>query len=147
MFSAIYLIVPFIIIVITTIIIKWNWFKNLFTPVKNVQTVPVKNVPVENIDVKQIENKDENKNENENKNEIFAINDNGNFDLMDMNGKILNIGFGPNPKVYINLLDQSEKDADKTETENGVSFISKVGDIKQYEIGGRPYIVNFTRLT
>lgn len=142
MFSAIYLIVPFIIIVITTIIIKWNWFKNLFTPVKNVKTVPVKNVPVENIDVKQIENKDETE-----KNQIFAINDNGNFDLMDMNGKILNIGFGPNPKVYINLLDQSEKDANKTETENGVSFISKVGDIKQYEIGGRPYIVNFTRLT
>lgn len=142
MFSAIYLIVPFIIIVITTIIIKWNWFKNLFTPVKNVPNVPVKNVPVENIDVKQIENKDETE-----KNQIFAINDNGNFDLMDMNGKILNIGFGPNPKVYINLLDQSEKDADKTETENGVSFISKVGDMKQYEIGGRPYIVNFTRLT
>ena len=142
MFSVIYLIVPFIIIVITTIIIKWNWFKNLFTPVKNVPTVPVENVPVENIDVKQIENKDETE-----KNQIFAINDNGNFDLMDMNGKILNIGFGPNPKVYINLLDQSEKDADKTETENGVSFISKVGDIKQYEIGGRPYIVNFTRLT
>jgi hypothetical protein len=133
--------VPFIIIVITTIIIKWNWFKNLFTQVKNVPTVPVENVPVENTDVKQIENKDENKNE------LFAINDNGNFDLMDMNGKILNIGFGPNPKVYINLLDQSEKDADKTETENGVSFISKVGDIKQYEVGGRPYIVNFTRLT
>ena len=142
MFSVIYLIVPFIIIVITTIIIKWNWFKNLFTPVKNVPTVPVENVPVENIDVKQIENKDETE-----KNQIFAINDNGNFDLMDMNGKILNIGFGPNPKVYINLLDQSEKDADKTETENGVSFISKVGDMKQYEIGGRPYIVNFTRLT
>ena len=59
MFSVIYLIVPFIIIVITTIIIKWNWFKNLFTPVKNVPTVPVENVPVENIDVKQIENKDE----------------------------------------------------------------------------------------
>lgn len=143
MFSAIYLIVPFIMIIITTIIIKWNWFKNLFTQVKNVpvKNVPVGNVPVENTDVKQIENKDENKNE------IFAINDNGNFDLMDMNGKILNIGFGPNPKVYINLLDQSEKDADKTETENRVSFISKVGDIKQYEIGGRSYVVNFTRLT
>ena len=150
MFSAIYLIVPFIIIVITTIIIKWNWFKNLFTRDKSnvpVGNLPVKNVPVENTDVKQIENKDENKNENENKNEIFAINDNGNFDLMDMNGKILNIGFGPNPKVYINLLDQSEKDADKTETENGVSFISKVGNIKQYEVGGRSYVVNFTRLT
>lgn len=141
MFSAIYLIVPFIIIVITTIIIKWNWFKNLFT--RDKPTVPVENLPVENTDVKQIENKDENKNDNE----IFAINDNGNFDLMDMNGKILNIGFGPNPKVYINLLDQSEKDADKIETENGVSFISKVGNTKQYEVGGRPYIVNFTRLT
>ena len=141
MFSAIYLIVPFIIIIITTIIIKWNWFKNLFTPVKNVpvENVPVENLPVENIDVKQIENKDDK--------ELFAINDNGNFDLMDMNGKILNIGFGPNPKVYINLLDQSEKDADKTETENGVSFISKVGNIKQYEVGGRSYVVNFTRLT
>lgn len=146
MFSAIYLIVPFIIIVITTIIIKWNWFKNLFTrdkPTVPVENLPVKNLPVENTDVKQIENKDENKNDNE----IFAINDNGNFDLMDMNGKILNIGFGPNPKVYINLLDQSEKDADKIETENGVSFISKVGNTKQYEVGGRPYIVNFTRLT
>lgn len=144
MFSAIYLIVPFIIIIITTIIIKWNWFKNIFTRDKNVPTVPVENVPVENVpventDVKQIENKD--------KKELFAINDNGNFDLMDMNGKILNIGFGPNPKVYINLLDQSEKDADKTETENGVSFISKVGNTKQYEVGGRSYVVNFTRLT
>jgi len=58
---------------------------------------------------------------------------------MDTNGKILNIGFGPNPKVYINLLDQSEKD-----TEN---FVSKVGDTKVYEIGGKPYTVDFTRLS
>jgi len=76
---------------------------------------------------------------------VFAINDNGNFDLMDENGKILNIGFGPNQKVYINLLDQSEKDTDKLETEHGVQFVRKV-DTKVYEIGGRPYSVNFTRL-
>ena len=75
---------------------------------------------------------------------VFAINDNGNFDLMDENGKILNIGFGPNPKVYINLLDQSEKDTDKLETEHGVQFVRKV-DTKIYEIGGRPYTVNFTK--
>ena len=77
---------------------------------------------------------------------VFAVNDQGNFDLADINGKILNIGFGPNPKTYINLLDQAEKDTDKGETEQGVQFISKVGPTKLYHIGGRPYIVNFTRL-
>jgi len=77
---------------------------------------------------------------------VFAVNDQGNFDLTDMNGKILNIGFGPNPKTYINLLDQAEKDTDKHDLEQGVSFVSKVGTTKLYQVGGRPYIVNFTRL-
>ena len=144
MIPFIYLIIPFILIIAITI--KWDWIKKLFTFKNTSQKVTSPTVPLENIkigdikmdlmnDMKQIENKDE----------VFAINDNGNFDLMDMNGKILNIGFGPNPKVYINLLDQSEKDTDKNETD-GISFISKVGDTKKYEIGGRPYTVNFTRL-
>ena len=77
---------------------------------------------------------------------VFAVNDQGNFDLTDMNGKILNIGYGPNPKTYINLLDQAEKDTDKHDLEQGVSFVSKVGNTKLYQVGGRPYIVNFTRL-
>jgi hypothetical protein len=77
---------------------------------------------------------------------VFAVNDQGNFDLTDMNGKILNIGFGPNPKTYINLLDQAEKDTDKHDLEQGVRFVSKVGTTKLYQVGGRPYIVNFTRL-
>lgn len=77
---------------------------------------------------------------------VFAVNDQGNFDLTDMNGKILNIGFGPNPKTYINLLDQAEKDTDKHDLEQGISFVSKVGTTKLYQVGGRPYIVNFTRL-
>jgi hypothetical protein len=77
---------------------------------------------------------------------VFAVNDDGNFDLTDMSGKILNIGFGPNPKTYINLLDQAEKDTDKQDTTQGVSFVSKVGNTKLYQVGGRPYIVNFTRL-
>lgn len=77
---------------------------------------------------------------------VFAVNDQGNFDLTDMNGKILNIGYGPNPKTYINLLDQAEKDTDKHDLEQGVSFVSKVGTTKLYQVGGRPYIVNFTRL-
>jgi hypothetical protein len=77
---------------------------------------------------------------------VFAVNDQGNFDLTDMSGKILNIGFGPNPKTYINLLDQAEKDTDKVESETGVTFTSKVGNTKLYEVAGRPYIVNYTRL-
>lgn len=76
------------------------------------------------------------------KNIVYAINDEGNFDIADVNGKLLNIGFGPNPKVYINLLYEAEKDVDNN---NGI-FISKVGNSKSYEIGGRPYTVNFTRL-
>jgi hypothetical protein len=74
---------------------------------------------------------------------VFAVNDDGNFDLADATGKVLNIGFGPTPKTYINLLDQSEKDISKMETGQ---MVSNVGTTKLYEIGGRPYIVNFTRL-
>ena len=77
---------------------------------------------------------------------VFAVNDQGNFDLTDMSGKILNIGFGPSPKTYINLLDQAETDTEKHESEQGVSFASKVGNTKLYQVGGRPYIVNYTRL-
>jgi len=77
---------------------------------------------------------------------VFAVNDQGNLDLTDMSGKILNIGYGPNPKTYINLLDQAEKDTDKKETEYGIIFRSNVGNTKLYEIGGRPYIINYTRL-
>jgi len=74
---------------------------------------------------------------------VFAVNDDGNFDLADASGKVLNIGFGPSPKTYINLLDQAEKDIVKAETGQ---MVSNVGYTKLYEVGGRPYIVNFTRL-
>jgi hypothetical protein len=77
---------------------------------------------------------------------VFAVNDQGNLDLADMSGKILNIGYGPNPKTYIGLLDKAEKDTEKVESESGVSFTSKVGNTKLYEVVGRPYIINYTRL-
>lgn len=73
---------------------------------------------------------------------VFAVNIDGELDLTDMSGKILNIAFGHNQKVYINLLDSAEKDISK---ENGV-IVSKVGTTKYYEVGGRPYIINYTRL-
>ncbi len=77
---------------------------------------------------------------------VFAVNDDGNLDLTDMNGKILNMSYGPNPKVYINLLDLAEKDTAKVETESGIQFQSNVGNTKSYEVAGRPYIINYTRL-
>jgi len=75
---------------------------------------------------------------------VFATNDNGAFDLSNIDGKLLNIGFGPNPKTYINLLDQAEKDITMDTTGQ---MSSTVGTTKLYEVAGRKYIVNFTRLT
>lgn len=77
---------------------------------------------------------------------VFAVNDQGNLDLTDMSGKVLNIGFGAHPKTYVILLDNAEKDTEKIENEEGVSFVSKVGTTKLYEVGSRPYIINYTRL-
>lgn len=77
---------------------------------------------------------------------VFAVNDQGNLDLADMSGKILNIGYGPNPKTYIGLLDKAEKDTQKIESDTDVSFVSQVGSTMLYEVAGRPYIINYTRL-
>jgi hypothetical protein len=78
---------------------------------------------------------------------VFVINDNGNLDLTDMSGKILNMGFGKNPKTYAILLDYAENDIDKSEHEDGsVTFVSKVGTTKHYDILDQPYIINYTRL-
>ena len=78
---------------------------------------------------------------------VFVVNDNGNLDLTDMTGKILNMGFGKNPKTYAILLDYAENDIDKNEQDDGsVTFISKVGTTKHYEILDQSYIINYTRL-
>jgi hypothetical protein len=78
---------------------------------------------------------------------VFAVNDQGNLDLEDISGKILNISYGPNPKTYIWLLDKAEKDTEKIESETGVTFTTKVGNTKLYDVVGRSYIINYTRLT
>jgi len=129
-----YIIVSLVIIVITVIFTKWNTIKTLFS------MLPIPCNKIQNSIQDSIQNSIQ-----DSKQDIptvFAINDNGIFDLADSTGKILNIGFGPNPKVYINLLDQSENDVEK----NGDTFTSKVGSMKTYEVGGRPYSVHFTRL-
>ena len=127
------------VITFVFIYMKKNWIMSLFL-------IKVANTHNDtNLDTYVSTNVSTNVNTNVSTNvntQLFAVNDNGNFDLADANGKILNIGFGPNPKIYINLLDQSEKDVEKTEH----GFIRKM-DTKVYEIGGKPYTVNFTQLT
>ena len=126
------------VITFVFIYMKKNWIMSLFLKkVANTNTITHNDI---NLDTYVSTNVSTNANTNVST--IFAVNDNGNFDLADANGKILNIGFGPNPKIYINLLDQSEKDVEKTEH----GFIRKM-DTKVYEIGGKPYTVNFTQLT
>jgi len=77
---------------------------------------------------------------------VFAVNDNGILDLTDMSGKILNIGFGRHPKTYAILLNYAENDTDKVEQGNTITFISKVGNTKVYDVIQQPYIINYTRL-
>jgi hypothetical protein len=129
--SNVAIVIAIIVVVVTFIYTKKNWIMGLFS----------KKVIKDNMITNTNTNTNTNTDPNTDPNQIFAVNDNGNFDLADATGKILNIGFGPNQKVYINLLDQAEKDVDKSE--NG--FTKKV-DTKVYEIGGRPYTVNFTKL-
>jgi hypothetical protein len=77
---------------------------------------------------------------------VFAVNDGGFLDLTDINGKMLDSKWGPNPKVYINLLDLAEKDTEKIEKEGQVIYVPKEGPTKSYIVVGQSYIINYTRL-
>lgn len=77
---------------------------------------------------------------------VFAVNDNGFLDLTDITGKMLDSKWGPNPKVYINLLDLAEKDTIKNETDGQALYVSQVGPTKSYIVAGQSYIINYTRL-
>jgi len=79
---------------------------------------------------------------------LFAVNDEGNLDLTDFNGRILDSSYGSSSKLYINLLDLASKDvSEQSGPEGQKSFSSQVGTTKYYEVGGRPFIINYTRLT
>jgi hypothetical protein len=77
---------------------------------------------------------------------VFAINDDGYLDLTDMNGKMLDSKFSPNPKTYIGLLDAASKDVTELKTDDGTTFKSNVGNTKLYQVAGNSYIINYTRL-
>lgn len=81
---------------------------------------------------------------------IFAINDDSNLDFKDESGRVLNSSFGPNPKTYIQLLDQVSMDVTNAASEEqggAVVLTSRVGGSKVYEIAGNKYLVDFSELS
>jgi hypothetical protein len=131
------------VIALVAVVVIWKWWKKPDSSKKNEELTTTMDTQYQIVDE---DNTGPPKEVSQPPPMVFAVNDNGFLDLSDMSGKILNIGFGPHPKTYVNLLDQAEKDTDKHETDMGVRFISKVGYTKLYEVAGRPYIINYTRL-
>ncbi len=139
------------VIALIAVVVIWKWWKK-------------PNLYKKNDDLIQYEDKTQNKDKDKDKEQeqgqeqeqsidlaqipltVFAVNDNGILDLTDMSGKILNIGFGRHPKTYAILLNYAENDTDKIEQGNTITFISKVGNTKVYDVIQQPYIINYTRL-
>jgi hypothetical protein len=125
------------IIILVAAVVLWKWWKPSSDSKKN-DDVPQQLITNEEVPVIT--------NTTDPPPMVFAVNDGGFLDLSDMEGKILNISFGNNPKTYAILLDNAEKDCEKEELENGVIFKSKVGNTKLYQVTGKQYIINYTRL-
>lgn len=135
-----------VIVLIATIVI-WKWWNKGATYKKSDNVADKSNDMLEEEKQPLIDNSDTQVGPPMVTAMVFAINDNGNLDLTDMSGKILNMGFGKNPKTYAILLDYAENDVNKSEHEDGsVTFVSKVGTTKNYDILDQPYIINYTRL-
>lgn len=135
-------IIIFGVIVLIAVVVIWKWWKKPSKTDKKNEEIMNEQTPV--LEEREEVRPPESEYGKEPPPMVFAVNDNGIYDLSDMSGKILNISFGSNPKVYANLLDQSEKDIVKDESTNQMT--SKVGTTKTYRVGDKSYIVNFTRL-
>ena len=135
------------IIALIAVVVIWKWWKKPNLYKKNDELIQYQ---------EQIQDKDKKQEQKQDISEstdltqiplmVFAVNDNGNLDLTDMSGKALNIGFGKHPKTYAILLNNAENDTDKIEQGNTITFISKVGNTKVYDVIQQPYIINYTRL-
>lgn len=134
--------VLFGVIALVAVVVIWKWWKK---PVDTSQSQSIEEATESLLSIQHVHSEQSGQS-GQSVPIVFAVNDEGNLDLTDMSGKILNIGYGPNPKTYIGLLDTAEKDTEKIESESGIMFKSTVGDTKQYEIAGRPYIINYTHL-
>jgi hypothetical protein len=142
------------VIALIAVVVIWKWWKKPNLYKKNDDLIEYKEEKQE----KQEQSKDKDKVQGKEQEQtsstdlsqipltVFAVNDNGILDLTDMSGKILNIGFGRHPKTYAILLDYAENDTDKIEQGTTITFISKVGNTKVYDVIQQPYIINYTRL-
>ena len=144
------------VIALIAVVVIWKWWKKPNLYKKNDDLIQYQE---QTIDKDKEQEKEKEKEKQEEKQEqtksmdltqipltVFAINDNGILDLTDMSGKVLNIGFGRHPKTYAILLDYAENDTDKIEQGNTITFISKVGNTKIYDVIQQPYIINYTKL-
>ena len=147
------------IIALIAVVVIWKWWKkpNLYKKNDDLIEYQEQTKDKEQKQEQEQEQKQEQKQEQEQEQTksmdltqipltVFAINDNGILDLTDMSGKVLNIGFGRHPKTYAILLDYAENDTDKIEQGNTITFISKVGNTKIYDVIQQPYIINYTKL-
>lgn len=139
------------VIALIAVVVIWKWWKKPNLYKKNDELIQ---------DQEQVQEQDKDKKQEQSQEQeaskstdltqiplmVFAVNDNGNLDLTDMSGKVLNIGFGKHPKTYAILLNNAENDTDKIEQGNTITFISKVGNTKVYDVIQQPYIINYTRL-
>ena len=146
-----------IAVIVIVAIVVWKWWKNS-TPTNNKKIDNTENIQLIATSHGSYESQQQEQQEQQEQQQktvppmLFAINDQGNLDLTDFNGKILDSNYGSSPKIYINLLDLVSKDV-REEVNQGEDqdtmnpgFVSLVGTTKLYEVGGREYIVNFTRL-
>ena len=144
------------VIALIAVVVIWKWWKKPNLYKKNDDLIQYQE---QTIDKDKEQEKEKEKEKQEEKQEqtksmdltkipltVFAVNDNGILDLTDMSGKILNIGFGRHPKTYAILLNYAENDTDKIEQGNTITFISKVGNTKIYDVIQQPYIIDYTRL-
>jgi hypothetical protein len=130
------------IIILVAVVVIWKWWKTPHSNTKKNDDIPQQLIINEEISI----NTNTNTNTSDPPPMVFAVNDGGFLDLSDIEGKILNISFGNNQKTYVILLDSAEKDCEKEESENGITFKSKVGNTKLYQVTGKQYIINYTRL-
>ena len=144
------------VIALIAVVVIWKWWKKPNLYKKNDDLIQYQE---QTIDKDKEQEKEKEKEKQEEKQEqtksmdltqipltVFAVNDNGILDLTDMSGKILNIGFGRHPKTYAILLNYAENDTDKIEQGTTITFISKVGNTKVYDVIQQPYIIDYTRL-
>jgi len=140
------------VIALIAVVVIWKWWKKPNLYKKNDELIQDTKEQNKNQDIREEQGQEQKQKQEESIDltqiplTVYTVNDNGILDLTDMSGKALNIGFGRHPKTYAILLNYAENDTDKVEQGNTITFISKVGNTKIYDVIQQPYIIDYTRL-